>query len=92
MPLTGCWNLAKPHFTFATWIIGLAFELYLFTMVCYKAYGKYSQYGTFAGIFKLMFRDAVAWFIFIGALIGWNAFSWFGGSVSGGSMIAADRC
>lgn len=33
------------------------------------------------GIFKLMFRDAVAWFILIAALISWNAFSWLAGTV-----------
>ncbi|KAG8901061.1 hypothetical protein FRB99_005583 [Tulasnella sp. 403] len=80
LPLTGCWNLERPHFTFVNWIIALAYELYLFVLICYKAYGKYSQYGTFIGIFKLMFRDAVAWFVFIAGLICWNAFSWFGGS------------
>ena len=80
--LTGCWNAERPLFTFPTWIIALAYELYLFALVAWKAYGKFAWCGSFVGIFRLMLRDAVIWFVFIAALIGWNAFSWFGGSVS----------
>lgn len=81
-PLSGCWNGHHPHFSHATWFIALAFESYLFALVSYQAYKKYAHYGAFMGIFKLMFRDAIAWFFFIAALIGWNAFSWLGGVVS----------
>ncbi|KAG8993354.1 hypothetical protein FRB94_010838 [Tulasnella sp. JGI-2019a] len=79
LPLTGCWNGNHPRFSHGTWFIVLAFEIYLFALVSFKAYKKYAHYGTFMGIFKLMFRDAIAWFFFITALIGWNAFSWIGG-------------
>ncbi|KAG8890892.1 hypothetical protein FRB98_002912 [Tulasnella sp. 332] len=78
-PFTGCWNGHHPHFSHAAWFIALTYESYLFALVSYQAYKKYAHYGTFMGIFKLMFRDAIAWFFFIAALIGWNAFSWLGG-------------
>lgn len=81
--LTGCWNLRKPRYSFATWFFALAFEIYLFVLVCIKAYKKHSAVGSFMGLFKVMFRDAVVWFVFIGVLIGWNAFSWLCSSVSG---------
>ncbi|KAG8932267.1 hypothetical protein FRC03_003580 [Tulasnella sp. 419] len=77
--LTGCWNIERPKYSFVTWFIALAFELYLFILVSYIAYGKYERLGAIMGIFGVMFRDAVVWFLFIAAILAWNAFSWVNG-------------
>ncbi|KAG9026932.1 hypothetical protein FS837_004463 [Tulasnella sp. UAMH 9824] len=73
--LTGCWNTQHPKLITICWFVGLAFEVYLFTLVAYKAYVRWRDEGRLMGVFSIMFRDAVTWFGVIGALLAWNAFA-----------------
>lgn len=73
--LTGCWNTQHPKLITICWFIGLAFEIYLFALVAYKAYVRWRDEGRLMGVFSIMFRDAVMWFGVIGALLAWNAFA-----------------
>lgn len=79
--LSGCWNTESPGILSAAWFVALAYELYLFSLVAYKAYRRYKGEGRLMGVFSLMFRDAVIWFVFIAALLAWNAFSFINESV-----------
>ncbi|KAG8902273.1 hypothetical protein FRB99_004692 [Tulasnella sp. 403] len=73
-PLPGCWNSERPRLILVTWFIALAYELYLFSLVAYKAYVRWRDEGRLMGMFRIMFRDAVLWFILITGLLAWNAF------------------
>ncbi|KIO24748.1 hypothetical protein M407DRAFT_98606 [Tulasnella calospora MUT 4182] len=73
--LMGCWNTKHPKLITICWFVGLAFEIYLFTLVAYKAYVRWKDEGRLMGVFSIMFRDAVMWFGVIAALLAWNAFA-----------------
>lgn len=79
--LMGCWNTKHPKLITICWFVGLAFEIYLFTLVAYKAYVRWKDEGRLMGVFSIMFRDAVMWFGVIAALLAWNAFAFATGKV-----------